>query len=88
MERQPINAARVSARSLVQTGSLVDLVIIGRLHTDTFENIVLQSYGFRLQFMYDNVAPSFANLTRFMITQIPYHYASIPTNIITYVTTW
>jgi len=40
------------------------------------------------RFMYDNVAPSFENLTRFMITQIPYHYASISTNIITYVTTW
>jgi len=40
------------------------------------------------RFMYDNVAPSFANLIRFMITQIPYHYASISTNIITYVTTW
>jgi hypothetical protein len=49
MERQPINAARVSARSLVQTGSLVDLVIIGWLHTDTFEKIVLLSYGFKLQ---------------------------------------
>jgi len=40
------------------------------------------------RFMYDNVAPSFANLIRFMITQIPYHYTSISTNIITYVTTW
>jgi len=39
-------------------------------------------------FMYDNVDPSFANLTRFMKTQIPYHYVSISTNIITYVTTW
>jgi len=40
------------------------------------------------RFMYDNVAPSFENLTRFMITQIAYHYTSISTNIITYVTTW
>jgi len=32
--------------------------------------------------------PSFANLTRFMITQIPYHYASISTNIKTYDTIW
>ena len=29
------------------------------------------------RFMYDNVAPSFENLTHFMITQIPYHYTSI-----------
>ena len=49
MEWQPINAASVSARSLVQTGSLVDLVVIGRLHTDTFQNILLPSYGFKLQ---------------------------------------
>ena len=40
------------------------------------------------RFMYDNVAPSFENLTHFMITQIPYHYTSISTNIITYDTTW
>ena len=40
------------------------------------------------KFMYDNVAPYFENLTRFMITQIAYHYTSISTNIITYVTTW
>ena len=39
-------------------------------------------------FMYDNVAPSFEILTRFMKTQIAYHYTSISTNIITYVTTW
>jgi len=49
MERQPINAARVSARSLVQTGSLADLVVIGRLYTDTFESFLLPSYGFKLQ---------------------------------------
>jgi hypothetical protein len=77
MERQPINAARVSARSLVQTGSLVDL-----------EKLCYHHMASNPRFMYDNVAPYFENLTRFMITQIAYHYTSISTNIITYVTTW
>ena len=45
MKRQPINAARLSPRSRVQTCSLVDLLMVVRLSNYTIENIVFPSYN-------------------------------------------